>query len=140
MCYGLHSSTLSIVKLHTDSYERCLINSKKERENTMKKRLIIAIAICVLFLSACGSVVETSTTASHSAAHSAATTAKTSTLSVCQVLHNRQVQLNQAYHTASVQLATAQAHGNRQQVGEAEKTLMRLHQSIAQAQTQLKAC
>src|SRR5438477_1200172 len=97
---------------------------QERKENTMKKHLIIACAICVLFLSACGSLVGTSTPASSSAAHSTA-----STQSVCQVLHDRQVQLNQESHAANAQLATAQAQGNEQQVGEAEKRLIRLHQS-----------
>ncbi len=105
----------------------------------MKKRLIIALAICVLFLSACGSLVITSTPAS-TVAHSTAPSAITSTQSVCQILHDRQAQFSQAYRAASVQLAAAQAQGDQQQVGEAEKTLMRLHQSIAQVQAQRKAC
>jgi uncharacterized protein YceK len=106
----------------------------------MKKHLIIAFAICVLFLSACSSLVETSTPSTSSATHSTAPIATASAQSVCQILHDRQAQLNQEYHAASVQLATAQDGGNWQQTGEAEKTLMRLHQSIAQVQAQLKAC
>jgi hypothetical protein len=106
----------------------------------MKKHLIIAFAICVLFLSACGSLVETSTSSSNSATHSTVPIATASAQSVCQVLHDRQAQLNQEYHAASVQLATAQDGRNLQQTGAAEKTLMRLHQSIVQVQAQLKAC
>jgi hypothetical protein len=112
----------------------------KEKENTMKKHLIIAFAICVLFLSACGSLVETSTPSTSPATHSTAPIATASAQSVCQVLHDRQVQLNQEYHAANAQLATAQAGGNMQQAGEAEKTLMRLHQSIVQVQAQQKVC
>jgi uncharacterized protein YecT (DUF1311 family) len=105
----------------------------------MKKQLIIAFAICVLFLSACGSVVATSTSASSSAAHAVpADTANSQT--VCQVLHNRQAQLNQEYQATSAQLSAAQAQGNQQQAGEAEKTLIRVHQSLVQVQVQLKAC
>jgi hypothetical protein len=44
------------------------------------------------------------------------------------------------YHVANVQLVAAQAQGNRQGEWEAVKTLMRLHQSIAQVQAQRKAC
>ena len=106
----------------------------------MKKHLLIVIAICVLFLSACGSLVGTSTPSASPATHSAAPIATASAQSVCQVLHDRQAQLNQEYHAASVQLATAQAGENLQQTGEAEKTLMRLHQSIAQVQAQQKTC
>jgi outer membrane murein-binding lipoprotein Lpp len=105
----------------------------------MKKRLLIAFAICVLFLSACGSFLGTSTPSTSLATHSTPM-ATASTQSVCQVLHDRQAQLSQEYHAVSAQLTAAQAGGNRQQVGTAEKTLIRLHQSIVQVQTQLKAC
>src|SRR5437867_2525176 len=106
----------------------------------MKKHLLIAFAICVLFLSACGSLVEKSTPSTSPATHSTAPIATASAQSVCQALHDRQAQLNQEYHAASVQLATAQDGGNSQQTGEAEKTLMRLHQSISQVLAQQKAC
>jgi hypothetical protein len=106
----------------------------------MKKHLLIAFAICVLLLSACGSLVGTSTPSSNPASHSTAPIATASTQSVCQVLHDRQAQLSQEYHAASVQLASAQAGGNLQQAGQAEQRLIRLHQSIVQVQAQLKAC
>ena len=106
----------------------------------MKKHLLIAFAICVLFLSACGSLVETSTPSTSPATHSTVPIATASAQSVCQVLNDRHVQLNQEYQAASAQLAVAQARGNLLQVGEAEKTLMRLHQSIPQVQAQLKTC
>src|SRR5689334_16897592 len=105
----------------------------------MKKRLLIAFAICVLFLSACGSFLGTSTPSTSPASHSTPM-ATASTQSVCQVSHDRQAQLSQEYHAASAQLTAAQAGRNTQQVGAAEKTLIRLHQSIVQVQTQLKAC
>jgi protein involved in sex pheromone biosynthesis len=106
----------------------------------MKKHLIIAFAICVLFLSACGSLVGTSTPSTSPASQSTAPIATASTQSVCQVLHDRQAQLSQEYHAANVQLASAQAGGNLQQAGQAEQSLIRLHQSIVQVQAQLKAC
>src|SRR5215472_12787849 len=106
----------------------------------MKKHLIIAFVVCVLFLSACGSVLGTNTSSSSSASHGTAPVASASAQSACQVLHDRQAQLNKEYQSASVQLAAAQAQGNWLQVGGAEKSLMRLHQSIAQVQAQLKAC
>jgi protein involved in sex pheromone biosynthesis len=105
----------------------------------MKKHLLIALAICVLFLSACGSLEGTSTPSSNSASHSTPF-ATASAQSVCQVLHDRQTKLSQEYHAASAQLTATQAGGNLQQVGAAEKLLIRLHQSIVQVQTQLKAC
>jgi hypothetical protein len=49
--------TLSIVKLYPDSSERFRITDKQERENIMKKRLIIAFAIGILLLTVCGSLV-----------------------------------------------------------------------------------
>ncbi len=106
----------------------------------MKKHLIIVIAICVLFLSACGSRVETSAPSSSPASHSTAPIATASTQSVCQVLHDRQAQLSQAYQAANAQLASAQAGRNMQQAGEAQQRLIRLNQSIVLAQTQMKAC
>jgi protein involved in sex pheromone biosynthesis len=115
------------------------MTSKKEKKNIMKKHLLIAFAICVLLLSACGSVLGTSTTSSNSVSHSTPITTA-SAQSVCKVLHDRQAQLSLQYHAASAQLTAAQAGRNTQQVGAAEKTLIRLHQSIVQAQTPLKAC
>ncbi len=106
----------------------------------MKKYLIIAFAICVLLLSACGSRVETSTAATHATAHATGSITTGSTQSVCQGLHDRQTQLSQQYQAASVQLSAAQARGNLQQVREAEKRPIRLRQSIAQVQAQLKLC
>jgi hypothetical protein len=106
----------------------------------MKKLLIVAFAICVLSLAACSSLIGTSTPSNSSTTHAAAPIITVSTQRSCQVLQNRQVQLNQEYQTASSQHTRAQAGGNWQQAGEAEKTLMRLHQSIAQIQTQLKGC
>jgi len=112
---------------------------QQERENTMKKQLIIAFAICVLFLSACGSLVGTSPPASSSASHTAAPVTTVSVQTVCQNLHDQQAQLNQEYQAASAQLAAAQGQENLQEAV-AEKTLMRLSQSMAQMQAQLKAC
>jgi uncharacterized lipoprotein YajG len=115
------------------------ITSKKGK-NAMKKHLIIAFAICVLLLSACGSRVETSTVATHATTHATGSITTASTQSVCQGLHDRQAQLSQQYQAASVQLSAAQARGNLQQGREAEKRLIRLRQSIAQVQAQLKLC
>jgi hypothetical protein len=134
----LQQRTLSIVKLHPDSTND--VSSPARKETTMKNQLIIAFAICVLFLSACSSLVGTSTPSSSPATHSTAPIVTASAQSACQVLHDRQAQLSQEYHAASIQLASAQAHGNSQQTGEAEKMLLRLHQSIVQVQALLKAC
>jgi uncharacterized lipoprotein YajG len=117
-----------------------MCHRQEERENTMKKSLIIALAICLLFLIGCSSLVETSTPSPSPATYSTAPIATASTQSICQVLHDRQVQLNQDYHATNAQLAKAQAGRNMQQAGEAEQRLIRLHQSIVQVQAQLKAC
>ena len=57
----------------------------------MKKHLVVAFAICVLFLSACSSLVETSTPSNSSATHATAPITTASAQSACQVLHDRQV-------------------------------------------------
>ena len=87
----------------------------------MKKHLIIAFAICVLFLSACGSLVETSTSATYSTAHATGSITTASTQSFCRGQHDQQAQLSQQYQAASVQLSEAQARGHLQQVKEAER-------------------
>ena len=106
----------------------------------MKKHLIIVFAICALFLSACGSLVETSTSTTHSTAHATGSITAANMQSACQGLHDQQAQLSQQYQPASVQLSGAQARGNLQQVREAEKRLISLRQSLAQVQAQLTLC
>lgn len=101
---------------------------EQERENTMKKQLIIAFAICVLFLSACSSLVGTSTLSTNVAAHSTAPSA-------CSALEESQTKLEQEYRAASAQLTATRAWGNPQQVGEAKMRLIRLHQGIAWVQS-----
>jgi hypothetical protein len=106
----------------------------------MKKLLVVAFAICILSLSACSSLAGTSTPSNNSTTHAAAPSITVSTQGSCQVLRDRQALLNKEYQTTNVQYTRARAGGNWLQAGEAEKALMRLHQSIAQMQTQLKAC
>jgi len=106
----------------------------------MKKLLIVAFAICVLSLSACSSLSGTSTPSNSSAPHTVAPSVTVNAHSSCLVLHDRQALLNQEYQITSVQFNKAQAGRNWQQAGEAEKTLMSLHQSLVQIQSQLKAC
>ena len=101
----------------------------------MKKGVILAFAICVLFLSACNSLVGTSAPSRNAPAHATA-----STKSACSALEASQAQLKQEYHAASVQLVAARARRNPQQLGAAETRLIRLHQGIAWVQAQLHAC
>jgi protein involved in sex pheromone biosynthesis len=106
----------------------------------MKKYLIIAIAICILFLSACGSRVETSTPATHSTTHATGSITTASPQRDCQGLYDQQAQLSQQYQAASVQFSATKAHGNLQQVREVENRLISLRQSIVQVQAHLKLC
>jgi hypothetical protein len=115
-------------------------HTPKGKENTMKKLVMITFAICVLSLSACSSLTGTDTPSSSSTTHAAAPIITVSTQSSCQVLRDHQSLLNQEYQTTRVQYSKARADGNWQQAGEAEKTLIRLHQSLVQMQSQLKAC
>ena len=104
----------------------------------MKKQLIIAFAISVLFLSACSSLVGTSTSSNSPVAHSIVPIAIVSMKSVCLALQERQSQFSQQY--LKQMFSAAQTQGNSQQAGEAEKTLIRLHQFIVQVQAQTKTC
>jgi ABC-type phosphate/phosphonate transport system substrate-binding protein len=61
----------------------------------MKKLLIVAFALCVLSLSACSSLAESSSPSSSPDPHSTTPIATASTQSSCQVLHDRQAQLGQ---------------------------------------------
>jgi hypothetical protein len=115
-------------------------HDQQGKENTMKKLVIIAFVICVLSLSACSSLTGTSTSSNSSTTTAAAPIVAVNPQSSCQVLRDRQALLNREYQTTSVQYNKARANGNWQQAGEAEKALMRLHQSLVQMQTQLKAC
>jgi hypothetical protein len=115
-------------------------HTQQGKENTMKKLLIIAFAICVLSLSACGSLTGNDALSSSSTTHATAPIATASTKSSCQVLQDRKSFLFRAYQSASVQYSIAREDGNWQHAGEAEKTLMNLHQSMVQVQSQLKAC
>ena len=106
----------------------------------MKKLFVVVFAMCVLSLSACSSLTGTSTPSNSSTTHAAAPIITVSTQSSCQVLHDRQALLTKEYQTASAQYTRAQAGGSWQQAGEAEKTIIRLYQSITKMQTQLKTC
>ena len=130
MCYGFPSHTLWRVKLHA---VQMISHHEEERENDMKKRLIIALAVCVLILSACGAVQGTTPASSRSALHPS-----TGTQTACHALQEQQVQLQQAIHAARVQLSTA--HGDLRKAEKAKNTLIRLHEPSVLVQAELRAC
>lgn len=104
----------------------------------MKKQLIITFAICVLFLSACGSLVGTGGTSSTTATHAPSTV--TLTRVDCRVLQVRQTSIRRDIQSVSAQLSTAAARGNQTTIGQVEQTLIRLHWLLSQEQAWLKAC
>ena len=67
----------------------------------MKKRLIIALALFVMILSACGAVQGTTTATNSSVSQTSATTQAT-----CSSLHEQQAQLQKAIDTASKELSS----------------------------------
>ncbi len=101
------------MKLHAVQY---MSHHKEGRENDMKKRLIIALALFVMILSACGAVQGT-TTATNNSVLQTSTTMQAS----CSTLYGQQAQLQKAIDTASKELSTA--HGDLHKVEEARNTL-----------------
>ncbi|SRR5713226_8217584 len=111
---------------------------EEEKENDMKKRLIIALALCVLILSACGTVLGTRTSSNNPVAHSTAPIAAASTQTACSILQERQVYLQQATNVARAQLSAA--HGDLRKAEAAEKQLIKLHELNTLVQAQLNKC
>ena len=130
MCKRLPSRTLWTVKLHA---VQILSHHEQERENDMKKRLIIALVICVLILSACSMVQGTTSTTSSSVSQASA-----NTRAGCSALHEQQVQLQKAIDAASKQLYSA--HGDLRKAEQARKTLTMLHEPSLLLQAKLRAC
>jgi len=106
---------------------------EEERENDMKKRLNIALAICVLILSACGAVPGTTPASNRPTSQPTA-----ETQAACHIFQDQQVQLQQAIHAARVQLSTA--HGDLRKAEKAKNTLIRLHEPSVLVQAELRAC
>jgi peptidoglycan hydrolase CwlO-like protein len=106
---------------------------KEERENDMKKRLIIALAICVMILSACSAVQGTTPATSNSVSLASA-----NTQADCSALQEQQAQLQKAIDTARIQLSSA--HGDLHKAEQARKTLTRLHEPSLLLQAKLSAC
>jgi uncharacterized protein YlxW (UPF0749 family) len=130
MCNGLPSRTLWTVKLHT---VRMMSRHEEERENDMKKRLIIALAICVLILSACSVVQGTTPATSSSVSQQAA-----NMQSACSALQEQQAQLQRAIDAASAQLSSA--HGDLHTAEKARSALIKLHEPSILIQAKLRAC
>lgn len=118
------------MKLHA---VQILSHHEEERENDMKKRLMIALAICVLILTACSVVQGTTPTTSSSISHASA-----GTQADCSALHEQQAQLQKAIDAASMQLSSA--HGDLRKAEQARNTLTRLHEPSKLLQAKLSAC
>ena len=99
----------------------------------MKKRLIIALALFVMVLSACGAVQGTTTATNSSVSQTSATTQAT-----CSSLHEQQAQIQKAIDTASKELSSA--HGDLHKAELARNTLIRLQEPSRLLQAQLSAC
>jgi peptidoglycan hydrolase CwlO-like protein len=106
---------------------------KEERENDMKKRLIIALALCVMILSACSAVQGTTPATSNSVSYTSA-----NTQADCSALNEQQAQLQKAIDTARVQLSSA--HGDLHKAEQARNELTRLHEPSVLLQAKLRAC
>jgi hypothetical protein len=113
---------------------------QEEKENTMKKFVIIALATCLLFLVGCSTLARTGATLSAPISQKASTVTTTSLQDSCSFLQARQASFRQDIQSASAELSTAAARGNQATVGQAEKALFRLHWLLAQGQAGLKAC
>jgi len=130
MFYRLSSRTLWTVKLHA---VQIVSHHEEERENDLKKRLIIALAICVMILSACSAVQGTAPATSSSVSHESV-----NKQADCSSLHEQQAQLQKVIDAASMQLSSA--HGDLQKAGQARNTLTRLHEPSLLIQAKLSAC
>ena len=99
----------------------------------MKKRLIIALALFVMILSACSAVQGTTTATSDSVSQTSA-----STTAACTTLHTQQAQLEKAIDIASKELSSA--HGDVHKAEQARNSLIRLQEPSRLLQAKLSAC
>ena len=99
----------------------------------MKKRLIIALAICVMILSACSAVQGTTPSTSNSVSLASANTQAN-----CSALQKQQDQLEKAIDAARVQLSSA--HGDLHKAETARNELVKLHEPALLVQAKLQAC
>jgi peptidoglycan hydrolase CwlO-like protein len=99
----------------------------------MKKRLIIALALFVMILSACGAVKGTTTARNSSVSQTSA-----SIQANCSALYEQQTQLQKTIDAASKELSLA--HGDLHKAEEARNTLSRLQEPSRLLQAKLSAC
>ena len=99
----------------------------------MKKRLIIAFALCVMILSACSAVQGTTPSTSNSVSLASANTQAN-----CSALHEQQTKLQKAIDAARVQLSSA--HGDLHKAEQARNEIVRLHEPSVLLQAKLRAC
>lgn len=99
----------------------------------MKKRLIIALALCIFILAACSAVQGTTPTSS-----SAVSQGSSGTQTDCSALQAQQAKLQKAIDAASKQLSSA--HGDLRKAEQARQTLTRLREPSRLLQAQLRAC
>lgn len=97
------------------------------------KRLIIALALIVMILSACSAVQGTTTATNNSVSQTSA-----ATQAGCTALRTQQAQLQKAIDTASMELSSA--HGDLHKAEEARNTLKRLHEPSLLLQAKLSGC
>lgn len=106
----------------------------------MKKYVFIALAICLLLLAGCGTLQGTGTNGPTLAPSSPSSIATLSPQDVCHTLLKQQAQLKQVVVQVNARLSAALAKGDQNAVLQEAKTLMRLHQLIAQGQKDLHGC
>jgi peptidoglycan hydrolase CwlO-like protein len=106
---------------------------EEERENDVKKWLVIALALCVMILSACSAVQGTTPATS-----SSVSLASANTQADCSALQEQQAKLQKAIDKARVQLSSA--HGDLHKAEQARNELVRLHEHCLLLQAKLRAC
>jgi uncharacterized protein YcfL len=104
----------------------------------MKKSLIVAFALCLLFLVGCGSLAGTGNTSSTQTSQKTVATTTVSQPPACSAVQAREAQLNKEIKAVNAQIAAA--HGNQSIIRQAEQTLLRLHLLLVQEQKSLKTC
>jgi len=131
MCFLLLDCTLRAVK------ERCDARTSHHirKETTMKKLLIVLVAIAVLLVG-CGSIVGTTITPTPPPTSNVQ--GNTSPETTCQVLQSQLRMLTQEVQQDTTDLAAAQ--GDTLATGRIKVSLQKLHLRIQQVQKEYKGC